>query len=45
MLDTEEKEKIRRHIDKLIEELQASTRRAQAEGITGRMLLDQTVPQ
>lgn len=43
MFDTEEKEKIRRHIDKLIEELQASTRRAQAEGANGRVLLDQTV--
>ena len=43
MFDTEEEEKIRRHIDNLIEKLQASTRRAQAEGITGRMLLDQTV--
>ena len=43
MFAPEEKEKIRRHIDKLIEELQASTRRAQAEGANGRVLLDQTV--
>ena len=43
MFAPEEKEKIRRHIDKLIEELQASARRAQAEGVAGRVLLDQTV--
>lgn len=43
MFDPEEKEKIRLHIDKLIEELQASTRRTQAESANGRVLLDQTV--